>query len=468
MLCACSEMSNPQVSNSEDVEKSHSINVVSSTVLSDPSQDPYTVENMSKALRKAALAKSVSAQDSAEVETLSLDANYLYVRFLCKGKEGVRKLKQRDPSLVLFKRPMDYKKVDKSVVYKDETLPEGVIPMFASVPVDYDFGDTEYEVIKELFLVEPLDGEGDEDGRALLKKANGVDKVTSAKMLNLGVSLNEVAWTSLEMTGNLESRLGSEGGEAGSKVKLGWSLGGGGKRYGGQLKFEYGDSEKPLVGVRVTGGYSYYWREAHTDAEGKFTIPEKWTLSIDYEANFDDDNFRLEDGHTGILGENLEIEWNDKKKDWNTTFTGNHAKWCQVWDAAYRSYYPFVDGGYYIGASLPRSGDIAIAVYYKNSGNFDQTHNGYYGFIANRVKVCTRPDLRNPDLCLEYGYKYSITGERLHQRVKDKNPDSITQTTKGLLAFYTYLGSQMDNHKRIPVSVYNNMSNLRDSYAWGD
>lgn len=464
MLCACSEMSNPQVSNSEDVEKSHSINVVSSTVLSDPSQDPYTVENMSKALRKAALAKSVSAQDSAEVETLSLDANYLYVRFLCKGKEGVRKLKQRDPSLVLFKRPMDYKKVDKSVVYKDETLPEGVIPMFASVPVDYDFGDTEYEVIKELFLVEPLDGEGDEDGRALLKKANGVDKVTSTKMLNLGVSLNEVAWTSLEMTGNLEERLGSNKDEIGNKAKVGWSLLGGGKKLGGQLKYQADNQVLPLEGVRVTGGYSYYWREAHTDSEGKFTIPEKWNFSIDYEANFDNEKFRLEDGHTGIFGENLEIEKNNTYSNWNTTFTGDHAKWSQVWSAAYGVYYCG-----FISRNVPQEGAV-ITVYYKNSGNFDQTADGLYDFSrSDALSVCTDyVDITKTTDCKpgKTVAKYKIFNESLHQRVKDRSAASIDRVTRELLSNYTSLHRLLDSHNRIPVSTYESLNLKSYRYAY--
>ena len=40
-----------------------------------------------------------------------------------------------------------------------------MIPYFATVPVDYVFGPTKYEVIKELFLVEPdeCDNEGCEE-----------------------------------------------------------------------------------------------------------------------------------------------------------------------------------------------------------------------------------------------------------------------------------------------------------------
>lgn len=157
MLCACSEMSNPQVSDFEGNEAHSSVNVISSTVVSDPAQDPYSVENMSEALRKTALAKSRSAEDSADAIQLSFEPNYLYVRFLAEGKKGAYELKQYDSSLVLFKHPLDYKPIKKPVVYKDPLLPDSIIPLFATVPVDYKFGPTKYEIIKELFLVEPDD-----------------------------------------------------------------------------------------------------------------------------------------------------------------------------------------------------------------------------------------------------------------------------------------------------------------------
>lgn len=75
MLCACSEMSNPQIPVSEEVAPF--VNVITSAVVSNPAQDPYTVENMSEALRKTALAKCHSAEDSADVSGLSFEPNYL-------------------------------------------------------------------------------------------------------------------------------------------------------------------------------------------------------------------------------------------------------------------------------------------------------------------------------------------------------------------------------------------------------
>ena len=376
-------------------EENFGVNVLTSPIVSDPANDPYTVENMSKAMRKQLLAKSADPQ---EVELMTLEPNYLYVRFLAEGKEGVAQLKAYDTSLVLFKHPLDYKPIRKPVVYKDPSLPDNVIPMFATVPVDYDFGPTKYEVIKELFLVEPLDGENETDSKSLLKKAADVSSASVlSKMEAMGVSLQDVEWESLNMTGNLSNRVKDSGAQIGKNAPMAWSLFSSAKKLGGQLKFKddyLGD--QPLVGVRVTGGYSYYWREAHTDKDGKFRIPEKWSFDIDYEANFDSDEFLLEDGHS-VYGEDLEIEKNNKHSDWNETFTGDKAKWCIVWTAAYQYYYGDIEG-----LHRPRQNEwynfsLDIQVYYKSDskkyvwwGKSSQASYNYVPTVADWVEINTK------------------------------------------------------------------------------
>lgn len=351
------------------------VNVLTSAIVSDPSLDPYSIENMNKAMRKSILAKS-SAIDSAEVESMKLKPNYLYVRFLVRGKDELAELKSRDTTVVYFKHPLDYKPIKKPAVYVDPSLPDSVKPYFAAVPADFDFGSTKYDVIKELFLVEPLD---DEDGeldsisaaRSVLKRASRGNSVVE-KLNDLGVSLQEVAWTSLQMTGNAEDREPSlsQNLALAKKNTYAWSLFGKGKSYKGHLEFEDDTLHaQNLVGVRVTGGYSYYWRTAYTDENGNFKIPEKWILSIDYEANFDSDDFLLEDGHS-FYGEDLEIENNNKKKDWNEKFTGDKAKWCIVWTAAYQYWY-----GNNFGLKRPRQNtatnfSLDIEVYYKNKKDY--------------------------------------------------------------------------------------------------
>lgn len=385
LLAACSNSIDPSdsVTGTISVAQEHEetgVNILTSPIVSDPVYDPYSVENMSKAMRNRILAKR--AADTADVEQMSLAPNYLYVRFLADGKRGAAELKKYDTSLVLFKHPLDYKHIRKPVVYIDPTLPDSIIPLFATVPVDYKFGPTKYEVIKELFLVEPLDGDCEEDEcveeadsaateRALLKKtARNSSGSMLEKLADMGISLHEVQWESMSMTGYIEEQAKSRKREIGEQPTAAWSILGGGKKHGGILKFKDDIlGVQPLEGVRVTGGYSYYWREAHTDAEGKFKIPEKWNFDIDYEANFDADDFLLEDGHSDY-GEDLEIEKNDMSGDWKETFTGNKAKWCVVWTAAYQYWY-----GNNFGLKRPWKNtslnmSLDIVVYYKNESDY--------------------------------------------------------------------------------------------------
>lgn len=115
-------------------------------IISDSEKDPYTVENMNKALRMSLAQKRGVAQASIDKSIYKLEPNFLYVRFLANGKQGDAELKMHDTSLVLFKHPMDYKPIQKPVVYIDPSLPDSVIPYFATVPADYAFGSTKYEI----------------------------------------------------------------------------------------------------------------------------------------------------------------------------------------------------------------------------------------------------------------------------------------------------------------------------------
>ncbi len=61
-----------------------------------------------------------------------------------------------------------------------------MIPYFATVPVDYVFGPTKYEIIKELFLVEPdeCDNEGCEEEQS--------DSLNFEKAFYASKNLNEL------------------------------------------------------------------------------------------------------------------------------------------------------------------------------------------------------------------------------------------------------------------------------------
>ena len=365
-------------------DESPQVNILTSVFPSDKDQNPYSVENMNKALKNLVLAKKAGEN---EEDVPELEANFLYVRFLPYGKQGEYELRTYDTNLTMFKYPMDYNDIKKPVVYIDPTLPDSVTPYFATVPVGYEFGDTPYEILQELFLTQPLDNEDEEteNGQFVLAKKNSKPSnsvVTYLKKQNLRpMQLEAVA---LLNSGKLNSRTKEASNFLAKEHPLdmdgivAWNLPFVSTwRPSGTLKFsDEIKGDVPLVGVRVTAGYSYYWRSSKTNSNGYFESPERWTFSVDYEANFDDDQFLLQDGHSWY-GEDLEIEKNNKKSAWNETFTGNHAKWCVIWTAAWNYWH-----GNIYGLQRPRQNgwfnqSLEINVYYKNATDYNKALGNY-------------------------------------------------------------------------------------------
>jgi len=364
----------------EQIPDDTGINILTSVFPSPKEQNPYSVENMNKTFKKLILANNANAKDIPELE-----ANFLYVRFLPYGKKGVYELKTYDTSLVLFKHPMDYNEIRKPVVYIDKTLPDSITPYFATVPVGYEFGSTPYEILQELFLTQPLE-EDDEDDQedsyfVRAKKSNKANKVVSDYLKNQGLIPSQLEAAAFPNSERLKTEIESNASKIFAKKTpidinniIAWNLPfvstwrpDGTLKFQGRIKKE---RVQPLVGVRVTAGYFYYWRSSTTNSNGYFRSPEKWTFSVDYEANFDSDDFLLEDGHSPY-GEDLEIEKNNKKSAWNETFTGNYAKWCVVWTAAWNYWY-----GEIYGLKKPRQNEwwnlsLDIVVYYKDKSKFE-------------------------------------------------------------------------------------------------
>lgn len=79
-------------------------------------QNPYTIENMKKAL------ENVNASRSEKL-SLKIEPNYLYVRFLPKNDDEYV-LISRDKNLELYNYPLDYEIIQRGNKYKDPSLKE--------------------------------------------------------------------------------------------------------------------------------------------------------------------------------------------------------------------------------------------------------------------------------------------------------------------------------------------------------
>jgi uncharacterized protein (TIGR02145 family) len=347
-------------------------------------QNPYSVENMNKTFKDLVLANNPNAKSIPKLE-----ANFLYVRFLPYGKQGEHELKAYDTALVLFNHPMDYNDIREPAVYVDETLPDSIVPYFASVPAGYEFGPTPYEILQELFLTQPLeedDGDGQENSRFVkAKKSNKANKKIADYLKSQGLAPYHLEIAAFPDSEGPNAKAGIGSGKALAKnappdmdnIVAGWPWNWSRWTPGGKLEYrDERDGDIPLVGVKVTAGYKFYWRSSYTDSDGKFKSPEKWTLAVRYEAHFGNDKFVLQDGHPivdlPVLNKykvNLEYPKGGTSYDqWNHTFKDDQAKWCVVWTAAY-NYWKGNDIG---GLKRPRNSlwSMAIEVYYKDNNDF--------------------------------------------------------------------------------------------------
>ena len=113
-------------------------------VLGERLENPYKIENISKAINQLYPTKA------GEFEVKATD---LYVRFLPSSQTDYDILTEL--GLRLFDHPLDYEVEVEGDWYHDPAIPQGQITwQYAVVPVDFEFPDVRYEVIDECYIVE--------------------------------------------------------------------------------------------------------------------------------------------------------------------------------------------------------------------------------------------------------------------------------------------------------------------------
>lgn len=127
-------------------------------------EDPYTVENMTKAVMSLYPTKA----------RVNIQATDLYVKFLPKDNDQMQTLK--DMGLYLMDHPMDYRIAREGDYYQDPEVGEEAITwQYSVVPHDFKFPQgIEYEVLDQCYLAEndpTKAGDDDIDWTAVEKEA---------------------------------------------------------------------------------------------------------------------------------------------------------------------------------------------------------------------------------------------------------------------------------------------------------
>ncbi|MFV0290110.1 MAG: hypothetical protein ACK5IJ_04315 [Mangrovibacterium sp.] len=147
-------------------------------------ENPYSVENMQKALQE------LQSSGMTLKSNIVIEPTHLYVRFLPASEEELQILKA-DTLLELYSYPLDYEIGEGGSYYQDPSLPDSVITwQYTTVAPNYEFPNIKYELLCELFLLEE-----DDDDSAEISTKNG--------------KINLLDWEaledkSLELTGNLD------------------------------------------------------------------------------------------------------------------------------------------------------------------------------------------------------------------------------------------------------------------------
>lgn len=217
-------------------------------VLGDRLENPYTTENITKALHSLYPTKG----DRVDVKMTDL-----YVRFLPDTDEELETL--AGLGLILTDHPLDYDIVVEGDWYHDPEVPEGQLTwQYAVVPSDFDFPEIEYEVIDECYIAENDPG----------TRAAGID-------------WDAVERCSYIMTGN-EDRLYLPQTKSGEKLTP-----------SGRITIEDKDFNggKPfgVAGVRVSCNSFVKFCHCYTDRDGYYQMDKSFASDLRYRLVFKND-----------------------------------------------------------------------------------------------------------------------------------------------------------------------------------
>jgi hypothetical protein len=283
------------------------------TQLGEQLENPYSVENMKRALdnlRKSQASGRISA-DGVEITT-----THLYLKFKPKNEAEMAILK-RDSTLILFNYPLDYPIVKEGDYYHDPTIPlDRPTYQYTSVTVDKELpSGVEYEVLAELFIPDE-----EKDG----VKING--------RLSEEI-VEELVNEALRITGNLENkssvngRIQSSSWRPSERVRV-WD--------------DRAARFVPVVGIEVRAKRWFTVHTGTTNSFGNYSCNGTFKRQADYSINWETYHFSVRSGTFGQAENsrsNLEGSWNPDYGALNSTAVNNTQQYYALIFQAARDYY---------------------------------------------------------------------------------------------------------------------------------
>ncbi|HKK62278.1 MAG TPA: hypothetical protein VJ951_06950 [Bacteroidales bacterium] len=118
-------------------------------ILGEKIKNPYSVENMKKALDNL---KTSDEFKSLSQEDVTISTSHLYLRILPKNEEEVNWFIE-DTTMEMFDYPLDYEIIKEGFFYQDPDIPLGNPTwLYTTVPVDFKLPDMNIEVLDECYI----------------------------------------------------------------------------------------------------------------------------------------------------------------------------------------------------------------------------------------------------------------------------------------------------------------------------
>lgn len=215
-------------------------------VLGNKLEDPYTVENMTKALAEVYPTKA---------DRVVVSATHLYVRFLPESDGEYDMLDGM--GVQMLDHPVDYEILKEGDYYHDPSVEEGHITwQYAVVEKDFHFPEEiRHEVLDECYIVD----------NAGMTKSDGID-------------WDEVERASYRLTGNGDMVLESKGkgesvsGSPEGKIQI--------------IDDFFGDEPEGVRGVRVSCNSFVKFANAYTDENGNYAMTRNFSSKVRYRLVF--------------------------------------------------------------------------------------------------------------------------------------------------------------------------------------
>lgn len=286
-------------------------------------ENPYSVENMQKALGNLKSSK-VSAKSSS-VNDIEITTTHLYLRFKPKNEDELNILKA-DSTFVLYDYPLDYEITENGYFYKDpEVTGDQPTYQYCAVPVDKKLPDAvEYELLANLFI--PDEDSDDDTENKKGSKSYAIDLVDVLVDEALKIT-NNLSDTNSQEKSNLFSRR-SKWRPAGTIKVWDDNIGTSGNYIGVQ-------------GVQVR---ARRWLTTHrgiADSDGDYSCDGRFRRDANYSIDWERYDFALQDGWLNGA------TYNGPKKrgNWNLDLnSGKQKYYATIFRAAYHYYYKDIRG----------------------------------------------------------------------------------------------------------------------------